>query len=74
MPNISHNANILCPYFLRLAHSGKAIICEGLVPKSETTNAFRKRDDLESWVTVVCEHCDYTKRCLVAAALEDIYE
>ena len=82
MPQSAHSARIICPYFLRFSRDdnprspagGTAIICEGLVPGSETASCFHGRAMLSRWVCGVCESHGYGRECPLARAVGGKYE
>ena len=73
MPNLTHNALVICPFYLRVANNGCAVVCEGLAPGSEIANCFTGKAKLENWLEKACETMEYKKHCPLARAVERKY-
>ena len=74
MPNMTQNARIICPYFLRLGNNGRSVMCEGLAPGSEIMNCFRGSKKFDKWVHGACETLQYADHCPLARAVGEKYE
>lgn len=76
MPNIPIMAKIICPFFLRFGGNkvgNGRLICEGLIPGSETCSCFSSGKDCDAWVQGVCASYEYGTLCQVASTILNRY-
>ena len=62
----------ICPYYKR--DTAVSISCEGLAPNSGIVHFFGNQESKKAWGKCACCSKDYGKRCMVAAALDEVYD
>ena len=60
----------VCPYYKR--DTAVSISCEGLAPGSNIVQYFDGKEEKQSWARCVCCTHAYARRCIIAAALEEM--
>lgn len=66
--NDAMRARVICPFYHRHAKQKRAIVCEGLMPETETAMIFDSREQMERYSQKRCETYAYD-RCLMARCI-----